>query len=104
MGYVYFVEETPESDVKIGFTESLDQRLMELQIGNSHILTYRYVIPNVDISFEKAVHEICKLFWKQGEWFDRDVLTFLLKETSPWFREHMVPIRNGKLQRIAVST
>jgi len=91
-GFVYFMAEkgNPDSDVKIGFSTSLKDRLFALQTGNSKELEIRYVIENVPMSFETYMHEICYRYRGLGEWFKKDVMSFLLERNSPWFKEHIV--------------
>jgi len=90
MGCVYFIEESPTSDIKIGYTDNIQKRVQSLQTGNSNTLKVRCIIPDVEMTFECYMHEVCAKYRKQGEWFDREALTFLLEKSSPWFRKNIV--------------
>ncbi len=92
LGSVYFIAEknNPDSDIKIGFSKSVSDRVFALQTGNSKELKIKYIIEAVPISFETYMHGICSRYRKQGQWFDKDVMPFLLVNNSPWFKKNIV--------------
>jgi hypothetical protein len=69
-GYIYFIESGAAGPIKIGFASSVEQRLMELQTGNPHVLTVLAAIPamrvnEIDWHLRFAADRI------RGEWFQR---------------------------------
>lgn len=90
MTNIYFIENA-EGDIKIGRSEDVGKRLRQLQTGNSYRLKLKYVIPNVNETFEDHVHGICEAFHKQGEWFEKDALNHLLKH--PFYKKEMIAYR-----------
>jgi len=93
-GQVYFIlqtsVETNEQFYKIGFSIDPVKRLRELKTGNPNILELKYTILDVPMSFEKHMHGVCERYRVDGEWFKKEVLDFLMKGSSPWFRENIL--------------
>lgn len=93
IGYIYFIlqtsVETNEQFYKIGFSLDVEKRLRELKTGNPNRLEIKYIIENTTINFEKHMHLVCDRYRKDGEWFDSDVIPFLLNN-SPWFKDNIV--------------
>lgn len=67
MGNVYFVCTTDA--VKVGFTTSWEKRRPALQTGSADKLQLLALLPNVEKSTEKALHEAFKMGHINGEWF-----------------------------------
>lgn len=91
MGSIYFIgiQGNEFSDIKIGYSNSLEERIKNLQTGNNEKLEILYYINDVTIAFETHLHSICSRYRKLGEWFDRGVINHLLVGNSPWFIENI---------------
>ena len=65
-GFVYFIAR--EGHVKIGWSQDVDRRLSELQIGSATALSLRGTFPG-KLSDESRMHERFSEFRESGEWF-----------------------------------
>lgn len=85
---VYFMRNSQNGAVKIGWSKTPSIRQASLQTGSADTLRIEYVIENVEPAFERHVHEISERYHISGEWFQGTVIeNHLLKH--PWFAEHM---------------
>lgn len=84
---IYFIKSNNE--IKIGKTNDLQRRIIELQVGNQSKLEVLYIIENMHDDFEAHVHSVCIGYHIQGEWFREEVLNHLLKH--PWYKANMKP-------------
>lgn len=75
---VYFLK-NKDGNVKIGYTENIDQRKSTLETASDHELKLIGIIPDVPIEFEKHLHGICERYHIKGEWFSKDCLEHLSK-------------------------
>lgn len=93
-GQVYFIlqtsVETNEQFYKIGFSVNPEKRLKELKTGNPNRLELKYTIMDVPMSFESHMHGVCERYSVDGEWYRLEVLDFLMRDSSPWFRENIL--------------
>lgn len=67
-GYIYFVKFGEDSPVKIGYTQNIDHRLGQLQIGNPYLLSVEIAVPGNE-GCEELLHEHFRNAWIRGEWF-----------------------------------
>ena len=67
-GYIYVVSFGVDSPVKIGYTQNVDHRLGELQVGNPYLLRVEVALPGNE-RCEGALHEQFYSSWIRGEWF-----------------------------------
>ncbi len=67
-GYVYVISFGEESPVKIGYTQNVDHRLGELQVGNPYRLRIEVALPGNE-KCERVLHEQFGNVWIRGEWF-----------------------------------
>lgn len=86
---IYFV--TDGTSVKIGRSLSIKDRISSLSTGNPNELTLLYSISDVDISFERHLHEICQKYSIKGEWFEMGAIDLLMKHQ--WYKENMLKPR-----------
>jgi hypothetical protein len=102
--FVYLIHDETSNAVKIGRSNSVHQRLKELQISNPNKLVVLCVIPCISESHSKEVeidlhHEYSK-YHKRGEWFhyDEDVFKQLVQSgidfTPRKTREPLIITRN----------
>lgn len=87
MGNVYFLSNG--KSIKIGYSNNIENRIKQLQTANEVDLRLIYYIEDSDEKFEKYVQKVCKAYHISGEWFDSEVINFLLNKSSPWFKENM---------------
>lgn len=66
--YVYFIQEWPRGNIKIGVAIDVEARLTLLQTGNSQELR---VIGGIAGSYalERRIHDEFESAWVRGEWF-----------------------------------
>lgn len=84
---IYFISNN-KGEVKIGFTNDLKRRLIELQVSSPEKLVPIYYMEENDISFEKHIHSICQRYLISGEWFKINVIEdHLLKH--PFYKERI---------------
>jgi hypothetical protein len=88
---IYFISSTDNTNIKIGRSKNVKERLSSLQVASSAKLQVEYVIENMDPSFEQHIHSLVSRYNVSGEWFTQEALTHLLKH--PWFKEHIEPVR-----------
>lgn len=67
-GYVYFINFSKESPIKIGFAKNIDKRLGQLQIGNPYELEVLCAAPGHEAG-ERILHEHLQMNEVRGEWF-----------------------------------
>ena len=73
MAFVYFIENTENNSIKIGYTaKSVKSRLSQLQTGSSARLEVIKVI-NGDLSLETALHRKFSEYRLNGEWFSKEI-------------------------------
>lgn len=73
---VYFI--TDGIFTKIGVTQHIEARLVELQVGNARTLSVIRVFPG-EFELERKAHSLFKPYRVKGEWFD--IPAHLLKVT-----------------------
>lgn len=88
MTNIYFISDG--TAIKIGRSKHPKKRKGQLQTSNSNELKLIYILENVESYIEKEIHQTCKLYHIQGEWFDKDVLDFLLG--LDFYRENLKQI------------
>ena len=68
---LYLIENTTNSQIKIGISKNPKRRLKNLQTGNGDRLKLiaQFDVPN-DRHFEKRLHRAFWQFRKHGEWFE----------------------------------
>lgn len=88
MTNIYFLSDG--INIKIGKSKNLENRKNQLQTGNSNNLRLLYVLENVEDYMEKQIHSICNLYNIRGEWFDNEVLNFIL--SLPWYKDSIKKI------------
>ncbi len=76
MTNIYFL--TDGYNVKIGKSKNPKKRKSQLQTANTNKLKILYILENVEDYMEKEIHHTCKYYKIQGEWFDKDVINFLM--------------------------
>lgn len=74
-------------NIKIGKTKDLKTRIKTLQTGNSEKLRILYLLENVPSHMEKTMHDICKLYKLEGEWFKAEAINHLLKHE--WYANNL---------------
>lgn len=84
---IYFISNTENTNIKIGRSNNLKERLGTLQVANSAKLQIDYVVKNMEPSFEGYIHSLLEKYSISGEWFKREALDHLLKHT--WFKENI---------------
>lgn len=67
-GYIYAISFGEESPIKIGYTQNVDHRLGELQVGNPYRLRVEVAIPGNE-RCEGVLHGQLYNAWIRGEWF-----------------------------------
>lgn len=85
MTNIYFLSDG--NNIKIGKSKNLNIRKNQLQIGNANNLRLLYILENVEDYTEKQIHDLCNLYNIRGEWFDNEVLNFILN--LPWYKENI---------------
>jgi hypothetical protein len=83
---IYFMKDK-DNNVKIGRSEDVDRRKIQLQTSLITELEILYVIEEMAPSMEQHIHGICRRFHIKGEWFDGRVIDHLLK--LEWYKEQM---------------
>ncbi len=68
-GFVYVVRDTYRGLYKIGFSRTVDRRLISLQAGSPVPLTLLFYV-NGNRNFEKYVHQTFAQYNTHNEWFD----------------------------------
>lgn len=68
MSVVYFIQEQPHGNVKIGITNDINNRLQGLQNGNSRNLKLLAYFPGVAAE-ERMLHHKLHRYRLCGEWF-----------------------------------
>lgn len=92
MTNIYFIIDKKSKAVKIGRSDSPEERKAQLQVGSSNLLEVMYVIENLPKSMEYHIQDICKRYHIRGEWFRKEVIEdHLLK--MPYYRENMKKIK-----------
>jgi hypothetical protein len=79
---IYFIKNTGNQYIKIGFTKDLDFRLSSLQGANADKLIIwgiLYVSATRSVFWERAIHDNLKEYRVRGEWFN--VPESILKQT-----------------------
>ena len=72
--YVYAIRESESGRIKLGISRNPEQRLKQLQTGNSQVLELvAFKKAKNGFSDEKAAHEIASSHHVRGEWFDGGV-------------------------------
>lgn len=74
-------------NIKIGKTKDIKTRLKTLQTGNSEKLHVLYLLENVPAIMEKALHDICKQYRLEGEWFRTEAIDHLMK--NEWYATNL---------------
>lgn len=74
---VYFIQ-NDKGNIKIGYTEDIEKRKSNLEVGNDHNLTLIATIPNVPQHFETHLHGICEKYHIKGEWYTKEGYLHLL--------------------------
>jgi len=85
-GFVYYIQEEMDGNIKIGWSEDPIKRLQQHQTSNSRELRMLvYVKENPD--YEKEIHRKFQTSKTQGEWFkpDKRLLVHIEKERSKFF-------------------
>ena len=77
MTNIYFISDGV--NIKIGKSKNPKKRVNQLQTSNTNKLQILYVLENVEDFFEREIHQTCSRYHINGEWFDKDVLEFLMK-------------------------
>jgi hypothetical protein len=73
---VYFIAtKSPDSPVKIGYTENVERRLRELQNMSPLQLHVLWTLDNAGRDVERQLHERFREHRLWGEWFKREVLS-----------------------------
>lgn len=71
VGIIYVIGETGTNFYKIGRTNNINLRLMELQVGNPRELFIdRYFNTDVALLMEAIVHAHLSMYRIRGEWFN----------------------------------
>jgi len=83
MTNIYFI--TDGEFIKIGKSKNPKRRKKQLQTGNGNNLRVAYILENVEDYLERDIHSLCRRYKKQGEWFEKDVMTFLF--SLPWYKD-----------------
>ena len=90
---IYFISDGNGS-IKIGYTENLKKRLIELQISSPNKLIPLYIMDG-DMTMEHHVQSICSRYLVSGEWFKEEVIEkHLLKH--PFYLENMHLVENQR--------
>jgi hypothetical protein len=87
MTNIYFIRNN-EGNIKIGRSINLEIRKNNLQVASPNDLIILYYIKDVEESFEKFIHLICKNYLISGEWFTHDCIDHLLNH--PWYKSTMI--------------
>ncbi|MDG2063869.1 MAG: GIY-YIG nuclease family protein [SAR324 cluster bacterium] len=85
-GFVYYIQEEMEGNIKIGWSEDPIKRLQQHQTSNSRELRMLvYVKGSPD--YEKEIHRKFQTSKTTGEWFkpDKRLLVHIEKERSKFF-------------------
>ena len=73
MAFVYFIENTENNSIKIGYTgKNVKSRLSQLQTGSSARLKVIKVI-NGNLPLETALHRKFSEYRLNGEWFSKEI-------------------------------
>lgn len=71
LGFVYFIADTTNNIVKIGYSKDVKKRLKQLQTSNGNTLVLLGYM-NGDISHEMYCHQLFSRYKLKGEWFSLD--------------------------------
>lgn len=74
-------------NIKIGKTKDLKTRMKTLQTGNSEKLRVLYLLENVPSHMEKTMHDICRKYRLEGEWFRTEAIDHLMKHD--WYATNL---------------
>lgn len=78
---IYFIKRLDsDGDIKIGYTERIDKRFSQLQVGNSKKLQLLFVMEG-DINTEKHLHKIFKQYHIRGDWHKKEVYNAFLNHS-----------------------
>lgn len=95
-GYVYFINFSQDSPIKIGYAQNVDTRLNELQIGNPYELSVLAAIPGNE-KCEEVLHSYFYKYKIRGEWFwpvwDLQRIVNKFKKINKFMHEHLHRIR-----------
>jgi hypothetical protein len=69
VAFVYFIQQEDKGPIKIGLTEDILSRLVDLQVGNPHDLYLRAFIRDAGHEIEVALHKLFSADRIRGEWF-----------------------------------
>ncbi len=75
--FVYFIQEHPGGNIKIGVALDVEARCALLQIGNSRELRVVGMIPG-SYETERKIHDEFESAWVRGEWFRPTAALLLL--------------------------
>lgn len=75
--FIYFIQESGDGPVKIGFSRRPERRPHELQTGNPRELVLRHVVPG-DRAMESQLHRRFEPARIRGEWFGREYLPVIM--------------------------
>lgn len=73
---IYFIQESDDGDIKIGYSDNPERRIRELQTGSPKQLNLLAVIEG-EKSDETELHKLFKKLNTRGEWFSPDTEIFL---------------------------
>lgn len=104
MSNVYFILDEKSAAVKIGKSNNIEERLSDLQTGNSNLLTVEHFIEckSEEHSFEleKKLHKKFEHLHIKGEWFkyDPDLFNYINNESIKFTsKEKRNPLKIGTL-------
>lgn len=85
-GFVYYIQEEMDGNIKIGWSEDPLKRLSEHQTSNSRELRMLVYVKG-DKDYEKEIHRKFQSSKTTGEWFkpDKRLLVHIEKERSKFF-------------------
>ena len=108
MSRVYFV--ACRDMIKIGRSRSVEQRLLELQVGNPYPLRLLGTVVGGRAE-ENRLHELLSDFWHRGEWFRRgpwlepvlagENCSRVIETASSFAKTKEQKVAEDRLQRIA---
>jgi hypothetical protein len=78
---IYIIEEWLTKNVKIGYSSDPDERLKQMQTGNSNELELLHGF-KCGQAAEKHFHKIFKPFLIRGEWYDKRAYEFFFVGTK----------------------
>lgn len=98
---IYVIQESGSGNVKLGFTDDIHKRLIDLQVCNPNELRVIAVWPGGKLEDEKLFHQYFSEKCVRGEWFNSEIIK-TLRDNFSWKKTGVTRIyRQGELDSFA---